>query len=85
MSETTFQRYLRAQQSLAMGETDLLALVRGTKWEGDPRIAAFLAADADLSDLLWDVHSDAEQTEGLCPDCLEAEREVLGKAKAGAT
>ena len=48
-------------------------LIAGTKWEEDPRFAAFLKAEEALGDLLWDMHLEAEEREGrLCLDCSNA-------------
>lgn len=71
MRTPTLKQHAEAIQGLAEGEAYLGALITGTGWEKDPRVQVYLAALRGLDDVLWEVHQQAEQQEGLCDVCRE--------------
>jgi len=75
MNGVTLENYNYALEMVSHGEGGVDALVRGSKWENDPRVIAFLAACDEIQAVLHEAHLDAETREGPCAICREVAEE----------
>lgn len=75
MTKPTLAQYEAAFDAYLYATADWATPLKGTQWEGDPRLAAYAAAEEGVADLLHEMHMAAEESGEKCKDCRHSEAE----------